>query len=89
MAYIPTGPASFGGLKTHRFFELVHFMLVAAPQQEGGSMNSTLMPTGASTMLEIIAVTALVAAGFAVWLWRQHRRLQGSTGAGTSAARSR
>jgi len=68
---------------------LVRFLLGVASQQEGGSMNSTLMPTGASTMLEIIAVTALVAAGFAVWLWRQHRRLQGSAGAGGSAARSR
>lgn len=52
-------------------------------------MKSALMPTGASTMLEIIAVTALVAAGFAVWLWRQHRRLQASAGTGTGAARSR
>ncbi|MDO9489898.1 MAG: hypothetical protein Q7J32_16105 [Sphingomonadaceae bacterium] len=39
-------------------------------------MNSTLLPHGATTMLEIIAATTLVAAGFAIWLWRQHRRLQ-------------
>ena len=42
-------------------------------------MNSTLMPAGATTMLEIIAATALAAAGFAIWLWRQHRRLQQAT----------
>lgn len=39
-------------------------------------MNSTLMPHGATTMLEIIAAVAIGAAGFAIWLWRQNRRLQ-------------
>ena len=51
-------------------------------------MNSTLMPTGASTMLEIIAVVTIGAAGFAIWLWRQHRRLQQVT-AGQGLGRSR
>lgn len=42
-------------------------------------MDSALMPAGATTMIEIIAVTAVAATGFAIWLWRQHRRLQSPT----------
>lgn len=51
-------------------------------------MSSTLMPHGATTMLEIIAVVAIGAAGFAIWLWRQHRRLQ-QTAAAQSLSRTR
>ena len=59
--------------------ELVHFLLAVLTQREGRSMDSALMPAGATTMIEIIAVTAVAATGFAIWLWRQHRRLQSPT----------
>jgi hypothetical protein len=35
-----------------------------------------LLPAGATTTIEIIAAAAAAAASFAIWLWRQHRRLQ-------------
>lgn len=41
-------------------------------------MDAILMPTGATAMLQIIGMTTTVAAGFLVWLWRQHRRVQQS-----------
>lgn len=39
-------------------------------------MDATLLPAGATAMLEIIALVAAAAGGFALWLWRQHCRIR-------------
>lgn len=39
-------------------------------------MDPTTLPTGATAMIEMIALAGGVAGGFALWLWRKGRRIQ-------------